>query len=103
MGWSNYSIFLMENSSAPKSESHELLGPGGIHVENQAYINNDTICMGEKSYINTVYVVEFDPYLYYEYVKPASVDLAQKWRKNTDDDSICDNPLLSVTHKLWCT
>ena len=95
--------FLLENSPESKSKSNELLGPGDIHVKNQGNISNDTMCMGEKSYINTVYVVEVDPYLYYKYVKPAFVDLAQKWKKNTDDDSMCDNPLLSVTHNLLCT
>ena len=66
---------MCDDSPGLNSESGEGAGPGGIYGKNQVTLNDDKIWLYDGSYVDKVCVVYFSPYLYYEYIKLACVDI----------------------------
>ena len=61
-----------------KSSGFEGAVTVGLYVMNQVILNEKETFVGGESYTDTVWVVYFVPDLYYEYVKPATIDLKKK-------------------------
>ena len=58
-----------------KYESCEGEEPGGIHVIYKVSLNGEAIYVGGESYMDIFCVMKFATDFYYEYVKPACVDI----------------------------
>ena len=66
-------------------------------IKKQGTIKDEIDFMYGESSVDTVYVKWIDPYLYYEYIKPACVKFTGGGKKNnTEFDNICGNQLLQV-------
>ena len=66
--------FMFVDSSQLNYSSGKVAGTAGIYVQNQVTLKYDTIFVYDDSYIDKLYIVYFDPYLYYKYFKLACVN-----------------------------
>ena len=101
--------FILDDSSELKSVLCGEAGPGCLPVRNQVTLDEKQNCVGDECHVDTVRVVQVAPDLYYEYVRPACVELAFynnakkiNHKKKTDAGTMCANPLLPVAQEACC-
>ena len=79
-------------------------GSGGLHVINQVNLD-DLKKLFEEVYVDTVHVVQVDPYLYFLFqthlknTLPAGKNKTKNKKKNTDADTMYGNNSLPGTQQ----